>query len=87
MNFKSSKRLILVTAHRRENFGQPMENICQALKELALCAEVEIVYPVHLNPNLKEPANRLLRDVHHLTLLPPLDYLPPILTDSGGIQE
>ncbi len=91
-----SKKIILVTAHRRENFGTPLENICLALKELAAREDVEIVYPVHLNPNVQEPVNRLLKDVDHITLLPPLDYLPLvhlmkhaalILTDSGGIQE
>lgn len=91
-----SRRLILVTAHRRENFGEPMENICHALIQLASRGDVEIVYPVHLNPNVQEPVNRLLRGVEHITLLPPLDYLPLvhfmkrahiILTDSGGIQE
>lgn len=91
-----SRRLILVTAHRRENFGEPMENICRALIELANRGDVEIVYPVHLNPNVQEPVNRLLKGVEHITLLPPLDYLPLvhlmkhayiILTDSGGIQE
>ena len=89
-------RLILVTAHRRENFGRPMEDICRALIELAKRRDVEIVYPVHLNPNVQEPVNRLLKGVDHITLLPPLDYLPLvhlmkhtalILTDSGGIQE
>lgn len=89
-------RLILVTAHRRENFGQPLENICAALKELAGRGDVEIVYPVHLNPNVQEPVYRLLGDTPHIKLLPPLDYLPLIhlmkrahlvLTDSGGIQE
>jgi len=94
---KIGKRdLILVTAHRRENFGQPLENICHALKELAGRGDVEIVYPVHLNPNVKEPVNRILGDVPHVTLIPPLDYLALIhlmkhakiiLTDSGGIQE
>ena len=92
----SHKNLILVTAHRRENFGHPLENICQALKELARRGDVEIVYPVHLNPNVQEPVKRILGDVPHVTLLPPLDYLPLvhlqkqakiILTDSGGIQE
>jgi len=92
----NNKRLILITAHRRENFGEPIENICHALKKLALRADVEIVYPVHLNPNVQEPVNRILKDVKHVTLLPPLDYLPLvhlmkyaslILTDSGGIQE
>ena len=90
------KRLILVTAHRRENFGQPIEDICRAIRELAERQDVEIVYPVHLNPNIQEPVNRLLKNVPHITLLPPLDYLPLvhlmkhaalILTDSGGIQE
>jgi UDP-N-acetylglucosamine 2-epimerase (non-hydrolysing) len=89
-------KLILVTAHRRENFGQPIENICFALKELAQREEIEIVYPIHLNPNVQEPVNRILKDVPHVTLLPPLDYLPMvhlmkhatlILTDSGGLQE
>lgn len=91
-----TKKLILVTAHRRENFGKPMEEICQALIELASLGNAEIIYPVHLNPNVQEPVNRLLRGVDHITLLPPLDYLPLvhlmkratiILTDSGGIQE
>jgi len=91
-----TKRLILVTAHRRENFGEPLENICHALKELTEREDVEIVYPVHLNPNVQEPVNRILKDIKHVTLLPPLDYLPLvhlmkratlILTDSGGIQE
>jgi UDP-N-acetylglucosamine 2-epimerase (non-hydrolysing) len=90
------KRLILVTAHRRENFGQPLENICKALQELAGRGDVEIVYPVHLNPNVQEPVRRLLKGASHITLLPPLDYLPLVqfmknstlvLTDSGGIQE
>lgn len=90
------KRLVLVTAHRRENFGAPMENICIALRELAAREDVEIVYPVHLNPNVQEPVNRIVKDVKRVTLLPPLDYLPLvhlmkhatlILTDSGGIQE
>jgi len=91
-----SKRLILVTAHRRENFGEPIENICHAIKQLASRGDVEIVYPIHLNPNVQEPVNRILKNVPHVTLLPPLDYLPMvhlmkratlILTDSGGIQE
>jgi UDP-N-acetylglucosamine 2-epimerase (non-hydrolysing) len=90
------KKLLLVTAHRRENFGQPLENICLALRELAKRGDVEIVYPVHLNPNVLVPVNKILGKVRHVTLLPPLDYLPLvhlqkrakiILTDSGGIQE
>ncbi len=92
----TSKRLILVTAHRRENFGAPLENICAALKELAGRGDVEIVYAVHLNPNVDGPVRRALGGVGHITLTPPLDYLPLvhlmkhaslILTDSGGIQE
>ncbi|HTX92730.1 MAG TPA: UDP-N-acetylglucosamine 2-epimerase (non-hydrolyzing) [Anaerolineales bacterium] len=91
-----SKRLILVTAHRRENFGVPLESICAALSGLASRGDVEIVYPLHLNPNVQEPVRRLLGGVPHVTLLPPQDYLPMIhlirrstlvLTDSGGIQE
>ena len=90
------QRLILVTAHRRENFGAPLEAICHALKGLAARGDVEIVYPVHLNPNVQEPVYRILKNVPHITLLSPLDYLPLvqlmkratiILTDSGGIQE
>jgi UDP-N-acetylglucosamine 2-epimerase (non-hydrolysing) len=90
------KRLVLVTAHRRENFGQPFEQICQAVKELASRQDVEIVYPVHLNPNVQEPVNRILRSLPRVTLLPPLDYRPMVhlmkhaellLTDSGGLQE
>lgn len=90
------RALILVTAHRRENFGQPLADICAALKALAARGDVEIVYPVHLNPNVQEPVHRLLDGVAHITLLPPQDYLPLIhlmkrariiLTDSGGIQE
>lgn len=95
-NDDNRKSLILVTAHRRENFGLPLENICLALKELSARGDVEIVYPVHLNPHVQEPVNRILSDLQHITLLPPLDYLPLvhlqkrariILTDSGGIQE
>ena len=95
-NKNAGRRLVLVTAHRRENFGKPIENICRALLELASRGDVEIVYPVHLNPNVREPVNRLLKDAPRITLLPPLDYLPLvhlmkrarlILTDSGGIQE
>jgi UDP-N-acetylglucosamine 2-epimerase (non-hydrolysing) len=90
------RKLIAVTAHRRENFGKPFENICHAIKELASREDVEIVYPVHLNPNVQEPVNRILRGVPHITLLPPLDYRPMVhlmkhakllITDSGGLQE
>ncbi len=93
-----NKKLILVTAHRRENHGKPLENICLALKEIAehYAGQVEIVYPVHLNPNVQNTVKTLLKNVKHITLLDPLDYLPLvqlqnhaklILTDSGGIQE
>ena len=92
------RRLVLVTAHRRENFGQPIREICQALKELAKRYENEItlVYPVHLNPNIQGPVYEELDGIPNIILLPPLDYLPLvhlmkhatlILTDSGGIQE
>ena len=92
----ADKRLVLVTAHRRENFGQPLENICAALKALAARGDVHLVYPVHLNPRVQEPVYRLLEEVPNITLLPPLDYLPLVhllkrsvlvLTDSGGLQE
>jgi len=91
-----NRKLALVTAHRRENFGKPLEDVCEALRQIASRGDVEIVYPVHLNPNVQEPVQRLLGGVPHVTLLPPLDYLPLvhlmkrariILTDSGGIQE
>lgn len=92
------RRIILVTAHRRENFGHPLDNICIALKKIAenYQDDVQIVYPVHLNPNVQEPVYRLLNDIPNITLLPPLDYLPlvhlmkhsyMVITDSGGIQE
>ena len=92
------KRILLVTAHRRENFGKPLENICAALREITerYVEDVQIVYPVHLNPNVQGPVYRLLDAVSNITLLPPLDYLPMVhlmkrcylvLTDSGGIQE
>jgi UDP-N-acetylglucosamine 2-epimerase (non-hydrolysing) len=96
--FEGGKQLILVTAHRRENFGQPFENICQALRCLAEAypQRLQLVYPVHLNPNIQEPAYRNLNSTPNITLLKPLDYLPLVhlmkhatlvLTDSGGIQE
>ena len=92
------RELVLVTAHRRENFGRPLEEICGALQRLAARYEdrVHILYPVHLNPNVQEPVYRLLGGVANITLLPPIDYLPLVhllgsakivLTDSGGIQE
>jgi len=91
-----ARKLILVTGHRRENFGQGFENICQALADLARRDDVQIVYPVHLNPNVQEPVNRILNGKDNIHLIEPLDYLPfvflmdrsyLVITDSGGIQE
>lgn len=90
-------KLILVTAHRRENFGQPLENICVALKELVKRNhDIEIVYPVHLNPNVKGPVSKTLCSEDRIYLIPPVEYCELVqllgksylvLTDSGGIQE
>jgi UDP-N-acetylglucosamine 2-epimerase (non-hydrolysing) len=91
-----SLRMILVTAHRRENFGQGFEDICIALQRLSKRGDIEIVYPVHLNPNVQEPVNRILSKCSRVHLIPPQDYLPfvylmnrsyLVITDSGGIQE
>ncbi len=92
-----NKRLILVTGHRRENFGDGFERICQAIARIAKeNSQVQIVYPVHLNPHVQEPVNRLLSGIDNVYLIEPQDYLPfvylmdkscVILTDSGGIQE
>jgi UDP-N-acetylglucosamine 2-epimerase (non-hydrolysing) len=90
------KRLIVVTGHRRENYGTGLENICAAIKHLATRQDVQIVYPMHLNPNVRDPVLRLLANEPQVHLIEPLDYLPfvylmrkayLILTDSGGIQE
>ncbi|MDW2593400.1 non-hydrolyzing UDP-N-acetylglucosamine 2-epimerase [Citrobacter braakii] len=91
------KKMILVTGHRRESFGRGFENICEALAEIARKNEnVQIVYPVHMNPNVREPVNRILSGIHNVYLIEPQQYLPfvylmdksyLILTDSGGIQE
>lgn len=93
----NGRRLILVTAHRRESFGAPFESLCLALRDLALNnSEVEIVYPVHLNPNVRDPVMRILSGNPRIHLLEPLRYeqfchlmaiADLILTDSGGIQE
>lgn len=93
----SKRKVILVTGHRRENFGEGLLNICSAIKEIAAMNEyLDIVYPVHLNPNISGPVNRLLSGIKNIYLIEPLDYLPfvymmkqshIILTDSGGIQE
>ena len=96
---EARRRLILVTGHRRENFGQGFENICHALAEIAVAhSDVDIVYPVHLNPNVQEPVQRILgrSGEANVFLIDPLDYLPfvylmdrshLIITDSGGVQE
>ncbi|MHC4524516.1 MAG: non-hydrolyzing UDP-N-acetylglucosamine 2-epimerase [Planctomycetota bacterium] len=90
------KRLILVTGHRRENHGKGFLNICQAIHDLAQRDDVQIVYPVHLNPNVKKPVHKILGGVSNVHLIEPLDYLSfiflmrksyLILTDSGGVQE
>lgn len=91
------KKLILVTSHRRENFGEPFENICKALRTLAeKNPKVEFLYPVHPNPNIKNVAYKYLDGLHNFILCDPLDYAPfisamkkayLILTDSGGVQE
>jgi UDP-N-acetylglucosamine 2-epimerase (non-hydrolysing) len=91
-----SRRLLLVTGHRRESFGEGFERICQALAELAKREDLEIVYPVHLNPNVSGPVNQHLAALSNVHLIDPQDYLPfvylmmrsdLILTDSGGVQE
>lgn len=91
------KKFVLITGHRRENFGQGFENICEALKELAnTLPDVHFVYPVHLNPNVQEPVRRLLAGLDNIHLIEPLGYEPfvhlmqqcyLVLTDSGGVQE
>jgi UDP-N-acetylglucosamine 2-epimerase (non-hydrolysing) len=92
------RRVILVTAHRRENFGRPLENIFSALRTLAeaYAEDIHLVYPVHLNPNVQRPAHRLLGSLPNVSLIEPLDYLPMVhlmkraylvVTDSGGLQE
>ncbi|MBO2636477.1 UDP-N-acetylglucosamine 2-epimerase (non-hydrolyzing) [Shewanella algae] len=92
-----TKKLILVTGHRRESFGGGFERICEALAQVAKAhPDVQILYPMHLNPNVREPVNRILGDIENIILIEPLQYLPfiylmdrahIILTDSGGIQE
>ncbi len=93
---QDDRKLILVTGHRRENLGSGFESICRALGKIAQREDVQIVYPVHLNPNVQEPVNRVLGDKPRVHLIPPQDYLPFVylmnkatilLTDSGGIQE
>jgi UDP-N-acetylglucosamine 2-epimerase (non-hydrolysing) len=92
----TSSKIILVTGHRRENFGAGFESICNAIQQLATRQDVEIIYPVHLNPNVQELVNRLLGGISNVHLIAPQDYLPfvylmrlcyLVLTDSGGVQE
>ena len=94
----SDRKIILVTAHRRENAGEPILNICAAMKEIAVRFkdEVTFIYPVHLNPNIKVPVNKMLQGIDNIILTAPMDYLPFVhlmkrsyfvLTDSGGLQE
>lgn len=91
------RRFLLVTGHRRESFGDGFENICQAIRDISLAnPDVDIIYPVHLNPNVQEPVNRILQGLSNVYLIPPIEYEPfvflmsrasLILTDSGGVQE
>jgi UDP-N-acetylglucosamine 2-epimerase (non-hydrolysing) len=92
----AAKKLVLVTAHRRESFGAGFETICRALARLAARGDVEIVYPVHPNPNVTAPVNRILGGLPGIHLIDPLPYVPfvelmrrahVLLTDSGGMQE
>jgi UDP-N-acetylglucosamine 2-epimerase (non-hydrolysing) len=91
-----AKRLILVTGHRRENFGDGFEGICHGLSAIAARGDVQILYPVHLNPNVQEPVKRILASQPNIFLIEPQDYLPFVylmdratllITDSGGVQE
>jgi UDP-N-acetylglucosamine 2-epimerase (non-hydrolysing) len=92
-----TKRLLIVTAHRRENFGEPFQNICRALRTLAeKNADIQILYPVHPNPNVKDVVYKMLGDCCNIILCAPLDYAPFvaamkrsyfIISDSGGVQE
>ncbi len=91
------ERVILITAHRRESFGQPFLHMCEAVRELAQCyPDAALVYPVHLNPNVRKPVSDILQGLDNVHLIEPMDYEPfvhlmkkatVILTDSGGIQE
>ena len=92
-----TKRIILVTGHRRESFGPGFENICEALKQIAKeNQDVQIIFPVHLNPNIQKPVNKILKNIENINLIHPQNYIKfqylmsksfIILTDSGGIQE
>lgn len=95
--FEDGEKIILVTGHRRESFGEGFENICNALREISLIRpDIKIIYPVHLNPNVREPVNKILKGLKNVFLIEPLDYpyliwlmskCYLVLTDSGGIQE
>lgn len=91
-----NKKIILITGHRRENFGDGFENLCHAIVKIAQRDDVQIIYPVHLNPNVQEPVNRILSANKNVHLIAPVDYpafiylmnqATIILTDSGGVQE
>ena len=92
-----SKRVVVVTAHRRENLGKPLENICEAIKQLARNnEEVEFVYPVHMNPAVRCVVDKILSDIKNVSLIEPVDVLDMhnlmarcylVMTDSGGLQE
>mgnify|MGYP001179540394 FL=1 len=94
---RNERKLILITGHRRENFGVGFVNMCEAIKEIALTnSDFDLVYPVHLNPNVQEPVHKILGSIPNVFLIQPLEYLPflflmeksyIVLTDSGGIQE
>jgi len=93
---EDGRRMILVTGHRRENFGEGFENICRALRDISEQGDAQIVYPVHLNPNVQAPVNRILGKTGGVHLIEPQEYLPfvwlmrrsyLIITDSGGVQE
>ncbi len=95
INF-SEKKTILITGHRRESFGKGFENICNSILKISKNKKIQIIYPVHLNPNVQKPVNRILKGYNNIYLIEPQDYLPfiflmkssyIILTDSGGVQE
>lgn len=93
----NGRKVVLITGHRRENFGQGFENICEAIKSLSeVFLDIEFVYPVHLNPHVQKPVYQILGKLHNVHLVAPMNYVPfvrlmnashIILTDSGGIQE
>ena len=95
-HWSARRRMILITGHRRENFGDGFQQICEALRRLALRGDVDLIYPVHLNPNVQQPVRNILGNLPNVFLIDPLEYVPfvwlmrqahLILTDSGGIQE